>query len=155
MQRLQAANNNPALSTAELVLHAVPGVMIFLRSTYRRTSRSQPTLTQVRALAIIHRCGQGTLTEIADLLGISSPAASRMVEALVAKGLIRRQTSAADRRRLSLQLTAAGEKALDAAWVAARQHLAARLSELSAQEMATVQVALTKLDSLFRRQLPS
>jgi DNA-binding MarR family transcriptional regulator len=154
MQPLQVANNNPAAAAADLLLNAVPSVMIFLRATFRRASRSEPTITQVRALAIIHRCGQGTLTEIADLLGISSPAASRMVETLVAKGLIRRQTNATDRRRLSLQLTAEGEKALNTAWAAARENLAARLEELSESEMATIQTALTKLDSLFRRHLP-
>jgi DNA-binding MarR family transcriptional regulator len=155
MHPLQAVNDSADLASADLLRNAVPSVMIFLRATFRRGSRSDPTITQVRALAIIRRCGQGTLTEIADLLGISSPAASRLVEALVTKGLIRRQTSRRDRRRLSLQLTPKGVKALDRAWVAARQSLAERLGELSKAEMATVQAALTRLDGIFRRHVPT
>ena len=154
MQPLQAVNNGPALRAADLLLEAVPGVMLFLRATFRRHVRSALTIAQVRALAIVRRCGQGTLTEIADLLGISPPAASRLVEAMVAKRLIRRQTSRRDRRRLSLRLTSAGEKMLDAATAVARQHMAARLGELSKAEMATVQTALTRLDGLFRLPYP-
>jgi DNA-binding MarR family transcriptional regulator len=53
-----------------------------------------------------------TVVEVAGLLGVSKQAASKLVEAMVGSGLVRRQTSAEDARARPLVLTARGRRLL-------------------------------------------
>jgi DNA-binding MarR family transcriptional regulator len=53
-----------------------------------------------------------TAVEVAALLGVSKQAAAKLVEAMVAAGLVRRQTSAQDARARPLVLTARGRRLL-------------------------------------------
>jgi DNA-binding MarR family transcriptional regulator len=58
------------------------------------------------------RNGPTTAVEVAGLLGVSKQAASKLVEAMVASGLVRRHTSAVDGRARPLVLTARGRRLL-------------------------------------------
>jgi DNA-binding MarR family transcriptional regulator len=53
-----------------------------------------------------------TVVEVAGLLGVSKQAASKLVEAMVEAGLVRRQTSTLDGRARPLTLTARGRRLL-------------------------------------------
>lgn len=75
-----------------------------------------PALT-FRQYRILQRVAQGrtTLTALGRLATISLPAISESVDVLVRKDLLRRTPDARDRRAVNLELTTAGEKALDEA----------------------------------------
>ncbi|MDQ2983953.1 MAG: MarR family transcriptional regulator [Actinomycetota bacterium] len=86
------------------------------------------------------------MTELAHHEGFSAPALSKYVDRLEAAGLVRREPSATDRRRVGLKLTAEGDRVLRSvkqrrtAWLADRmKHLDAR--ELKALEQAVVPLA--------------
>ena len=77
------------------------------------------SLTQLRALAAVEEVGPCSLGTLADALMISVSSASRMVDRIVALGLLDRRPSETSRRELTLQLTSRGRRML-------RRHEASR-----------------------------
>lgn len=70
------------------------------------------SLTQLRALAAAETHGPCTLGLLAEVLTISTSSASRLVDRLVAAGVLDRRTSDLNRREITLQVTAAGRRLL-------------------------------------------
>ena len=68
------------------------------------------TLAQYRALVVLETRGPQRPVDLADRLHVTPPTASRMVERLVRKQLVRRVRSAQDRRMISVHLTDAGRR---------------------------------------------
>lgn len=103
--------------------------------------------TQLRALAVAEEGGPCTLGAFAEALGLSVSSASRLVDRLVAAGTLDRRQSEANRREVTLQVTANGKRLL-------RRHEAARrgmfsdvLREMSATE---IRALLRGLDAVQR-----
>jgi DNA-binding MarR family transcriptional regulator len=69
------------------------------------------SLTQVKALAAL-AADELSVKELAERLGLSLPGASRAVDALVARDLLRRREDPDDRRQRRLLCTDAGRDAL-------------------------------------------
>jgi len=69
------------------------------------------TLTQVKTLTALS-AAELTVKDLAELLGLSLPGASRAVDALVARGLLGRREDTSDRRMKRLRCTDAGHDAL-------------------------------------------
>jgi len=63
------------------------------------------SMAQVNALMIIRKQGPMSLTELAVALCVSPPSASAMVERLVDKGLVTREQSPEDRRRIVIRVS--------------------------------------------------
>jgi DNA-binding MarR family transcriptional regulator len=68
--------------------------------------------TQLAALYVLADGGTVTVADLADAIGRSASATSRLVEGLVSRGLVDRQTEHEDRRQRSLRLTADGQALL-------------------------------------------
>jgi DNA-binding MarR family transcriptional regulator len=66
------------------------------------------TLPQFRLLATLHGRGPLKHAALADHLGVNPSTASRMVDRLVAVGMVERRTSPTSRREIVLHLTTAG-----------------------------------------------
>lgn len=62
-------------------------------------------MAQMHTLMTIQRCGESTISNLAVLLGVSSPSASCMVERLVDKGFLHRERSRKDRRKVVVRLS--------------------------------------------------
>jgi DNA-binding MarR family transcriptional regulator len=73
----------------------------------------QFTLSQLKLLKMVARTNAGTISEIASFLSVSNAAASKAVDRLVRRGLIRRKEKEEDRRAISLSLTAEGTQTLE------------------------------------------
>jgi len=58
------------------------------------------SFAQMRALKFVKAKGQVSITELAELLNVSAPSASTMVERLVEKGVLIRKPDPDDRRRV-------------------------------------------------------
>ena len=86
------------------------------------------TTAQYRALVQLGD-GAEASSSLAAKLAVSRPSATAVVEGLVQRGLVDRQHSGDDRRRVSLTLTEAGRRALAAADDAVRARLADILAE--------------------------
>lgn len=73
----------------------------------------QFTLSQLKLLKMVARTNAGTISEIASFLSVSNAAASKAIDRLVRKGLVRRQEREEDRRAIKLSLTPEGAKILE------------------------------------------
>jgi MarR family transcriptional regulator, organic hydroperoxide resistance regulator len=65
---------------------------------------------QADALVVIGQAGPLSLKELGELLIAEAGHPSRLVDRLVASGLVERRPAASDRRRVELSLTAAGKR---------------------------------------------
>jgi DNA-binding MarR family transcriptional regulator len=70
------------------------------------------TLTQLKLLYLVANAESVTIGEAALFLGVSSPAASKTVEKLVRRRLLRRNDTQRDRRSSNLSLTESGRRLL-------------------------------------------
>ena len=68
--------------------------------------------TQLAALYVLADGGTITVADLADAIGRSASATSRLVEGLVTRGLVDRKPEHEDRRQRSLRLTADGQALL-------------------------------------------
>jgi DNA-binding MarR family transcriptional regulator len=141
---------------ARELLSGAPAIMRFLRDQMRRNRQGELTVPQFRALIFQFRAlifvshnEKPSLSAMAEHMGLSLPATSRMVEVLVKRGLVERRARRADRRCISLSLTAPGRAALRVALQAAQAALARRFDALSARELALVSRALGVLSRVF------
>jgi len=90
---------------------------------------------RLSALSVLVFGGPRTLGELAAAEGVKAPTMSRIAEALVESGLVRRRRPAADRRTVRLDATEAGRKLMLAARDRRVGLLAGLLSDLSANEL--------------------
>jgi len=86
--------------------------------------------------------------ELAALEGMSAPGMSKYVGRLEAAGLIVREPSDEDRRRIGLRVSPEGERLLRSVKSRRTAWLAARLKELSEAELETVDAAIESLQEL-------
>ncbi len=72
-----------------------------------RTScpRTELSMAQMQVLMTLHGCGESTITNLAEKLRVSPPSASNMVDRLEDKGLVYRERSTEDRRRVVVRLS--------------------------------------------------
>ena len=146
------ASADPALLCAVEFLEIVPVIMGTLRSELQRHSGVRLTLVQFRVLAFLGWSGSGSLSCLATFLGIGLPSTSKIVEGLVNAGLLERRADPADRRRVLLELTAAGHEEAKATRNIAQGCLAGILSTLAPAEAERLHDALAPLRSLFLKK---
>src|SRR6185436_1673733 len=107
MQPLQSATNRRAAdphACSAALLDALPGVMWFVRRHMRSRRAAGLSVPQFRVLAHLYRSSNGTVSILAEKLGITLPSVSRLVTGLVGKGYIVRRHSPDDRREIVLSL---------------------------------------------------
>ena len=63
------------------------------------------SLPQIHAVNVTREGGKVTITELADMLGVSPPSASAMVDRLVEKGVFKREQSLEDRRKVVVSVS--------------------------------------------------
>jgi DNA-binding MarR family transcriptional regulator len=95
------------------------------------------TLTQWKMLMVI-RGGVCYVGKLSETFGISQPAASIMVDAMVKDGLIRKVRLPEDRRQIRLRLTARGTSRIDAIHRRAFKRIDRRLAGFSAARKKTL-----------------
>ncbi|MCG6115410.1 MAG: MarR family winged helix-turn-helix transcriptional regulator [Mesorhizobium sp.] len=89
--------------------------------------------------------GVSTPSELADYIGITRPATSRLLREMEAKGMVLRHGSDADGRGKTVSLTPFGQKLLEAArpsMEAVNQHFT---SKIEPEELARIMSALERL----------
>ncbi len=87
-------------------------------------------------------------SELAEIEGVSRPAISRILNALEGLGLVRRERSIEDRRRVQVHATAAGHELMEAGRRRRVTRIAAELEGLSAKDLATLDRATRALQKL-------
>ncbi|WP_185759239.1 MarR family winged helix-turn-helix transcriptional regulator [Kribbella jejuensis] len=100
-------------------------------------------------LGQLHRRGSLTASEIAAAERVQPQSLTRVLASLEEQGLISRQQDVADRRRNTIELTAAGRELLKEHMQSSDDWLADAISErLNPTEQAVLQLAAGILDQL-------
>jgi DNA-binding MarR family transcriptional regulator len=154
MQLLTAANTADVSdeSCARELLDTVPLVMRVIR-THMCRHRSGLTVPQFRTLCFLSGAEGSSLSAVADFIGLSLPAVSRLVDGLVGMGLLRRRHSDDDRRHVHLSVTRSGETAVREARQLAQAHLAEAVAGLPAKKRAAIAEAMRVLRDVFSPEL--
>ncbi|GAA1594812.1 MULTISPECIES: MarR family winged helix-turn-helix transcriptional regulator [Kribbella] len=103
-------------STEETVDEVVAAVLTASRVLVGVSARSlaqveeSVTLTQFRTLVVLDGHGPSRLNLLAERLDVTASTALRMVDRLIAAGLVDRRENAQDRREVVIDLTAEGRK---------------------------------------------
>ncbi|NIV34572.1 MAG: MarR family transcriptional regulator [Anaerolineae bacterium] len=114
------------------------------------------SMSQLGALFHIHRMGHSGVTDLGEHLGVSSPAASQMLDRLVEQGLILRTEDPSDRRAKQIVLTEEGLRVLQESMPARQNWLHELAGALSDSEKASATEALEILAERARQTgLPS
>ena len=100
------------------------------------------SMSQLGALFHIHRMGHSGVTDLGEHLGVTSPAASQMLDRLVEQGLILRTEDPSDRRAKQIVLTEEGLRVLEQSMPARQMWLQELAGALSDSEKASVTEAL-------------
>jgi DNA-binding MarR family transcriptional regulator len=101
------------------------------------------TLPQYRALVLIWTRERTTVSDLADALDVHRTTATRLVDRLVRKKLVRRVESSTDRRQTELHLAAAGRRLVERVTARRRTELARITSRMRPEDTAQVVQALT------------
>ncbi|MEV5704944.1 MarR family transcriptional regulator [Actinoallomurus sp. NPDC052274] len=104
--------------------------------------REQVTLPQFRLLVALATHEDTKLVTLADHLTVNPSTAMRMVERLVAAGLIDRRINPASRREVLLRLTEDGRRLVEEVTARRREELAAIVTAMPADQRARLVEAL-------------
>ena len=84
----------------------------WMEEELKETTKDRVTPSQLRVLKLVARTNARRIGDVADFLAVSNAAASKAVDRLVRRGLVRRAEAAADRRAVELSLTTEGRTLL-------------------------------------------
>ncbi|MDO8683367.1 MAG: MarR family transcriptional regulator [Armatimonadota bacterium] len=116
--------------------------------THMRALKPQDlSVPQFRTLAFLSHTDGASLSEAAEHFGLTPPSMSRAIDWLVKRGLVTRESSNEDRRRVTLGLTDKGREVFSSAKRAALARFAESLSRLTPSEQSTVIEAMRLLQS--------
>ena len=133
---------------ARELLDTVPMIMRLIRQHMRR-HRSGLSVPQFRTLCYATTYSGCSLSAVADFIGLSLPAMSRLVDGLVGSGLMERCTCDDDRRQVRLSVTPAGQTTIKEARQLAQDRLEKVLSGLSRGQRAAVATTMNILRDVF------
>jgi DNA-binding MarR family transcriptional regulator len=134
---------------ARELLEVTPEVMRTVRGQMRRCRTADLSVPEFRTLGFLRRRTGASLTDVAHHIGVTLPSMSKLMDGLVARKLVTREFDAADRRRVTLALTARGSAILQTAHAATQACLAEMLSALLPAERRTIVQAMRVLRPLF------
>ena len=125
-------------------------VTVRLYRLFRQQADPETNLSQnlISALATVSRCGPITLGRLAELERVQPPSMTRIVAKLEERGLVVREIDAADRRIARVQVTPEAASVLSELRSRRTEFLAARLAELTPEELAALEAALPALERL-------
>jgi DNA-binding MarR family transcriptional regulator len=106
-----------------------------------------PPMTSTQRLALFETAVGGPLrlSELAERMGITAPTASRAVDGLVELGLLERLPDPADRRAVSIDVTAPGRARVEERIALAAAALEPAVAALSARDRARLAALLARL----------
>jgi DNA-binding MarR family transcriptional regulator len=114
----------------------------------RQHALDDTTTAQLSALAVLVRSGPLTLSQLAEAEKVQPPTATRIVDSLVARGLVNRTPSDDDRRVVWVSATDEGRELVEAVRRRRDAYLASRLRTLSADDRRVLSQAAVLLERL-------
>jgi DNA-binding MarR family transcriptional regulator len=111
------------------------------------------TLPQVATMQALAATGPRNVSSIADLLNLSRPATSHLVDRLVSMGFVSRAEDPADRRQKRIEITAAGAGLIDRLGQSQRGQFAQAMAGLPEQLQDELADVLAEVVQQLRRRL--
>jgi DNA-binding MarR family transcriptional regulator len=133
-------------------LEVVPMLMRHVRAEFRSHRTPDLSVPQFRTLVFVNHNPGTALSPLAEHLGLTLPSTSKMVDTLVLRGYLDRQSSKHDRRKITLQITSQGDAILEKSYQATQNQLQKLFENLSAPEQETILASLQILRALFASQ---
>ena len=117
-------------------------------------TRSGITPTRLAALAAVARYPEGLRQgDLAELMNVSPPSMTRLVEIMTEAGWVERERDPSDHRALLLVLTPVGRKTLDTLRSESASVLSAELADLTQAERTILEAAVPVLRRLADRHV--
>lgn len=129
-------------------VEVLPRAMWTLRSGIRQAAGENFTMPQFRVLTRLRK-GSSTNGELAEAMGVSVPAMSRMVDGLVEMGFVVRVPQDHDRRQVKLELNADGRRKYRRLQKHIHSVFMERFARLSAERRQTLSSGLDVFVELF------
>ncbi len=123
-----------------LIAGLLPQVMGALMSRHpmRTGDWGDITMAQGRVLMVVGHGSGCTMSELASRLGIGVSAATGLVDRLVERGVLERESDPADRRVVRVRMSPAGLRAAQEWYAAQILHMGKALSTLSDEDIRRV-----------------
>jgi DNA-binding MarR family transcriptional regulator len=122
-----------------------------MRDFRKFTRESGLSMSQLNAMYHIHHCGACGVTDIGEQLGVTSAAASQLIDRLVQLDLLQRSEDPQDRRNKSLTLTAKGRALIGDSVEARRRWMQDLTAALTPDQQDAIIESLTVLTQAARR----
>jgi len=119
----------------------------WMEEELKEVTKERVTPSQLRVLKLVARTNARRIGDVADFLPVSNAAASKAVDRLVRRGLVRRTEAAADRRAVELSLTPEGRALLAQYEVATNQVLKDVFGSLPSEQLQSTAEFLDQLST--------
>jgi len=136
------------VSTRDPTLDAVvtaSRVLVAMAARSLADAGEDVTLTQYRSLVVLASRGPQGVAALAEAVAVTPPTASRLVDRLVRKGLVRRRTDRHDRRQVRIGLTEAGRRLVDLVTERRRAEIAQLLTSIDPEVQRSMAAGLQQL----------
>ena len=149
MSRASAADDGLEDSVLRSIRRITRSIDIYSRQLRAACDLTGPQLICMRQLAVE---GSMTLSDLAAVISLSLATVSGIVDRLEARGLVRRERQQADKRRVLVILTRAGEKALRRAPPPLQEQFTRRFRALPARRQAALNKALREIVTMMEAE---
>jgi DNA-binding MarR family transcriptional regulator len=105
------------------------------------------TLHQFHLLLYMKASGKTRVTDLSDMMLVSKPTASRMINTLCDKGMLKKRADNRDHRLVLLVLTPKGERIVEEMQARQRELLSRVLGKMPAAEMNAFMETMEKIES--------
>lgn len=112
-------------------------------------SVSESHLLEAVGRATLHKSAEMSVSQVADALGIKAPSATSAVNRLVRKGLLRKERSAQDARRINVFLTREGERVYRVHAIFHQQMAEAIAGDMSLEERRLLLEGIRRLERFY------
>ncbi len=96
---------------------------------------SDLTVAQLRVLLVLQATGPSRMSDIASVLDVALPTATGIVDKLVKKGLVVRETDLQDRRLVIAGLSDGGRELINGLWISGQVQMERLLDGLTAEQL--------------------
>ena len=145
---ISGARGTTPRDCAAVVLDTSLLVIRTLRREVRSRIPAGLSITQMRGLGFVNLTPGASVSDLANHIGLTMAATSRLVGSLAGRGLLKTNSDPADRRRLRLSLTPRGRAHLRVTFEHARNHFAGLLAGLPRGDRSALIHALRRLQPL-------
>ena len=145
----------PDSNTPETISELLGSVQVFSSAVrygleeklLRETARGRLTFSGLKLLKLVAFTDSNTIGDVAAFLGVSNTAASKAVDKLVRRRLLRRAEGHADRRASVLSLTGEGRRLLSAYEAAREQKLLEIFGACAPEQLCGMAATLDRLSA--------